>query len=238
MKNNISRIALGVLSALLVIGAIVAGTSYAGSVVKKNKLIDPQTAEEFAILDAGVEADDISGIRSRLEYKNGQYKYNITFNMDNSEYKYEIRAKDGAVISKEIENNSIETAKDTTQPADQIDQQATIDTEAPADTFIETTEPAETPDDQPAAEKPAPQKSANQPEQGQPHSQISLDQAKKTALDHAGLSENEVKFSSAKLENDDGKNIYDIEFYKDNVEYEYEINAVTNEIIDSEIDYD
>ena len=229
MKNTnaISRITIGALSALLLIGAIAAGTVYAGSVVKKNDLIDEQTAEEFAILDAGVESDDISEIHTKLEYEHGQYEYDIKFYIDNTEYEYEIRAKDGAVISKEIESVGTNPAKDTAHPTDQIDQQTLADIEAPTVT-----------PDQAAAEEPASQKTANAPEQGQAQNQISLDQAKKTALDHAGLNENEVRFSSAKLENDDGKYEYDIEFYKDNVEYEYEINAVTGEIIDSEIDYD
>ena len=229
MKNTnaISRITIGALSALLLIGAIAAGTVYAGSVVKKNDLIDEQTAEEFAILDAGVESDDISEIHTKLEYEHGQYEYDIKFHIDNTEYEYEIRAKDGAVISKEIEKVGTNPAKDTAHPTDQIDQQTLADIEAPTVT-----------PDQAAAEEPASQKTANAPEQGQAQNQISLDQAKKTALDHAGLNENEVRFSSAKLENDDGKYEYDIEFYKDNVEYEYEINAVSGEIIDSEIDYD
>lgn len=227
MKNTISRITIGVLTALLLIGAIAAGTFFAGSVVKKNDLIDEQTAEEFAILDAGAEPDDITEIYSKLEYKNGQYKYDIKFCMNDNEYVYGIRAKDGAVISKEIENTGLNSAIDTAGSTDQIDQQAVADTEAPTET-----------PDQPAAQEADSPKSVNAPEQAQPNNHISLDQAKKTALDHAGLAENEVKFSSAKLENDDGNYKYDIEFYKDNVEYEYEINAVTGGIIDSEIDYD
>ncbi len=229
MKNTnaISRITIRALSALLLIGAIAAGTAYAGSVVKKNDLIDEQTAEEFAILDAGVESDDISEIHTKLEYEHSQYEYDIKFYIDNTEYEYEIRAKDGAVITKEIKNEGTTTSKDTAHSTDQIDQQAITDTSSPAEATEQT-----------VADEPTYPKDASRPEQGQPYNHISLDQAKKTALDHAGLNENEVRFSSAKLENDDGKYEYDIEFYKDNVEYEYEINAVTGEIIDSEIDYD
>ena len=128
MKNNISRIALGVLSALLVIGAIVAGTSYAGSVVKKNKLIDPQTAEEFAILDAGVESDDVSGISTRLGYYRGQYEYHITFCIDDIEYEYKIRGLDGSIISKELENEAIDIGKKTVRVHSVISRPGTIHT--------------------------------------------------------------------------------------------------------------
>ncbi len=67
---------------------------------------------------------------------------------------------------------------------------------------------------------------------------IGIDQAKAIALEHAGLSSSEVIFSKAKLDKDDGMMIYEIEFYKGMVEYEYEISATTGAVLefDSEID--
>lgn len=227
MKNTVSRITIGVLSALLLIGAIVAGTAYAGAIVKRNDLIDEQTAEEFAFLDAGVESDDISEIYTKLEYDHGQYEYDIKFNIGDVGYEYEIRARDGSVLSKEIENNAAESNKNISQPDDRVSQHEATDTDLPDQVLEQTTDkttdinPTET-----AASK------------TQQNNCISLDQAKKTALDHAGLTENEVKFSSAKLENDDGIYEYEIEFYQGQAEYEYEIDAVTGEIINSETDYD
>lgn len=61
---------------------------------------------------------------------------------------------------------------------------------------------------------------------------ISVDEAKNIALSHAGFSLSEVTFSKTKLERDDGIMIYEIEFYKGRVEYEYEINALTGDIIE------
>lgn len=227
MTNTISRITIGVLSALLLIGAIVAGTAYAGAVVKRNDLIDAQTAEDFAFLDAGVKSDDISEIYTELEFDRGQYEYDIKFNIGNFEYDYQIRAQDGSVLSKEIENNAAENDQKTSQPDDQVGQLEVTDTELQDQALDQTTDkPADIDLTETAASK------------TQQNNYITLDQAKKTALDHAGLSENEVKFSSAKLENDDGIYEYEIEFYKEPVEYEYEIDAVTGEIINSEADYD
>lgn len=71
---------------------------------------------------------------------------------------------------------------------------------------------------------------------------IGVERAKQIALDDAGFSENEVIFSTAKFEKDDDDDDeapeYEIEFFKDNVEYEYDIDALTGKILDfsSEID--
>ena len=73
---------------------------------------------------------------------------------------------------------------------------------------------------------------------------IGVERAKQIALDDAGFSENEVIFSTAKFEKDDDDDDeapeYEIEFFKGNVEYEYDIDAMTGKILDfsSEIDDD
>lgn len=59
---------------------------------------------------------------------------------------------------------------------------------------------------------------------------ITLDRAKEIALKDAGLTITGVTFTEEKLDVDDGISVYDIDFYVDNVEYEYEINAVTGAI--------
>ncbi len=62
---------------------------------------------------------------------------------------------------------------------------------------------------------------------------IGVEKAKGIALKSAGLSENAVVFEKAKLEKEDGKLIYDIEFYvKGRAEYEYEIDAVSGAILE------
>ena len=62
-------------------------------------------------------------------------------------------------------------------------------------------------------------------------SEISVDQAKYIAASHAGFPVSDVDFSKVKLEKDDGMVIYEIEFYRNGIEYECEINAITGEIL-------
>lgn len=66
--------------------------------------------------------------------------------------------------------------------------------------------------------------------------QITLDKAKETALTDAGLSDSEVTFTKAKSDWDDGISVYDIEFYTENTEYEYEINASTGAIHEKSVE--
>lgn len=60
---------------------------------------------------------------------------------------------------------------------------------------------------------------------------ISLDEAKKIAFDHAGVQEADIDLRQAHNEMDDGRNIYEIEFYYNNQEYDYKIDANSGEII-------
>ena len=65
---------------------------------------------------------------------------------------------------------------------------------------------------------------------------ISLDKAKEVALSHAGLSADQVTFVQANMDFDDGIQKYDIKFYCNGQEYDYEINSSNGQII--QFDYD
>ncbi|MCI8360049.1 MAG: hypothetical protein HFE86_01770, partial [Clostridiales bacterium] len=67
---------------------------------------------------------------------------------------------------------------------------------------------------------------------------IGIDQAKAIAAGHAGFSLPAVAFSKIELEHDDGSVLYEIGFYKNGIEYEYEIHAVTGEILEYNWDAD
>ena len=67
---------------------------------------------------------------------------------------------------------------------------------------------------------------------------IGVDRAKSIALGHAGVSGSSVSFSKAKLDDDDGRGVYEIEFYVGNTEYDYKIDAYSGGIIVYDIDRD
>lgn len=67
---------------------------------------------------------------------------------------------------------------------------------------------------------------------------LDVEEAKAVAVAHAGFSVQEVSFSKTKLEKEHRMLVYEIEFYKDGMEYEYEIDAETGEIIKYESEWD
>ena len=65
---------------------------------------------------------------------------------------------------------------------------------------------------------------------------ISVDKAKTVALKQAGLTPAMVTFGKAVLKKDDGKIIYEIEFFTSSHEYEYEIDAYSGAILSQDVD--
>ena len=65
---------------------------------------------------------------------------------------------------------------------------------------------------------------------------IGVEKAKSIALRDAGVSG--VRFTKAKVDYEDGVKVYDIEFRKGNVEYEYEIDAATGSVRERSVDID
>ena len=66
---------------------------------------------------------------------------------------------------------------------------------------------------------------------------IGEDAARQAALTHAGLAESDVTFIRSHLDWDDGRQVYDVEFYtSDYTEYDYEIDAATGDVLS--YDYD
>lgn len=60
---------------------------------------------------------------------------------------------------------------------------------------------------------------------------ISMETAKSIAMKDAGISGESVSYSSAKLDWDDGRQVYDVDFFSVGIEYEYEILASDGTIL-------
>ena len=105
------------------------------------------------------------------------------------------------------------------------DQQATATEEVQEDTAADTTQ----------AEPAADATQADAAAEG-----ISEQEAKEIALNHAGFKESDVEFTKVNKEMDDGVWQYEIEFVAGEMEYDYDINAETGDVMsfDSESVYD
>ena len=213
--RKISSMALAkTMAGLLLVSALGAGTAHAASTAAHNGLLDQQEAAEFAFMDADVKADEVTNLRTHLEKDDGVYVYDIEFYVGNIEYEYEIRAEDGVVLEKDKEDKS---------------RNVKTDSAADSDGWAPSEDTAADSDGRASSEDSSASSAAD-------NKYISVDRAKQIALQDAGLEEEEVIFTAAKFEDDDGRKEYDIEFYCGSLEYEYEIDAMTGRILDSDVE--
>ncbi len=60
---------------------------------------------------------------------------------------------------------------------------------------------------------------------------IGVERIREIVAEHAGLNYNDLKFSKTDLDVDHNIAVYEVEFYYNNLEYDYEVNALTGEIL-------
>jgi uncharacterized membrane protein YkoI len=73
---------------------------------------------------------------------------------------------------------------------------------------------------------------------GGANNHIGKEKAKSIALSDAGLSESRVTRMKVKLDRGHKRTVYEVEFNNGRMEYEYEIDAATGEILESDAEYD
>lgn len=65
---------------------------------------------------------------------------------------------------------------------------------------------------------------------------ISAEAAMERALAYAGITASQATFTKQKLTRDDGRQVYEVELYSGNVEYEFEIDAITGVVLEYSFD--
>ncbi len=192
--------------------------------IRNTPVIGVERAKEIALSKAALSAGEVVFSKAKLERDDGRQVYDIEFYVaGEAEYEYEIDALSGDVLeeSREERENGGYAGNPPSEGTTPVVSEAPETGKAglPEDPR-ETAAPAET------------QKTGDLlPEP------LSVDEAKAAALKKAGLSASDVVFSKAKLERDDGRLIYDVEFYvRGQSEYEYEIDAYEGTILEEEIE--
>ena len=74
-------------------------------------------------------------------------------------------------------------------------------------------------------------KSVTPNNQNSNNSKITVEKAKEISLKHANLKDNQVVFDKTEMDYDNGVQVYDIEFHYNNIEYNYERDANTGNIL-------
>lgn len=65
---------------------------------------------------------------------------------------------------------------------------------------------------------------------------VTIDAAKKIALKKAGLNEKDGKWKKEKKDRDNGRIVYELEFVSGKMEYEFEIDAKSGEVLEYDKD--
>ena len=63
---------------------------------------------------------------------------------------------------------------------------------------------------------------------------VTLEEAKQIALDHAGVAAEDAVFTKAHHDHEDGRVVADIEFYVGETEYDYDVDITTGEVVEYE----
>lgn len=66
---------------------------------------------------------------------------------------------------------------------------------------------------------------------------LTVDQAMQAALDFADVNDSEVTFTKAFKDYDDGREVYEIEFYANGTEYDMDVDVYTGRITDFNTEY-
>ena len=180
--------------------------------------IGESAAKEIAFTDAGISAEQVQYLSSKMDYDDGKAVYDVEFVVNGVEYDYEIDAVSGTILSVDQEADNYRAANQTagTQAASQTSGNA-----ASQKTTAQSNSTAQT---------------ANQGSTAQQNNYIGEQAAQDAALAHAGVSAQNVSFVRTKLDWDNGRWQYEVEFYDQGTEYDYSIDAVTGEVLG--YDYD
>lgn len=223
MKRTISLCAAAL--ALL----LFAGCTQAGS---QMGYVGAEAAKQKALEAASLTAAEVSFTSTDMNTRNGLDYYQICFQAGGQSYQYDVDALTGVVI------NAQGPAADAGQsePPQTTQTQETDAPSTPAPDPDPSSVPSPSPSPVPVVTQPP--ATGNPSTTGaQTRDYIGEAEAKRVALAHAGLTENQVSLIRVKLDFDDGRWMYDVEFFSSNrEEYDYEIDAYTGAVISYDFD--
>lgn len=166
-----------------------------------------EQAEEIALKHAGQEADAVTMVKQKRETEDGHLVYEVEFYTgDYRKYEYEIDGRSGELLAWDYDADSDFARSDAMRRA--------------GDTGTQPT----------AGQK---KDSGRQPMK---EGDIGREAAKAAALKTAGLKENQVTWGRLYKEYDDGRLIYKGKFFHDQMEYEFEVDAVSGSILDWDVE--
>lgn len=182
---------------------------------KQLEYIGAPKARSLALEASGVTASQAEFTSVDMSQQNGQDYYEVEFTAFGEDYSYDIDALTGVIIDADLPAAGTQGGK-----------------EAPDKTALDKT----------ALDKKAPDKTAADAgqtgkQQQEQTGMITEQEAKTRVLAHAGLTQEEVTFRNCRLEYEDGRKVYEAEFFtSDGSEYDYEIDASDGNVVKYDFD--
>lgn len=100
MKKSIKIFIICVLVAALAASAV---TYLIYQTREDELLIGEERARQVALNDAGLAANQVSGMKTGLKFSGGAWYYDVKFHTIAIEYEYEIEAYSGAILEKDMD---------------------------------------------------------------------------------------------------------------------------------------
>ena len=170
---------------------------------EQTQLISIDAAQTAALKQANIEAENADISSTTIDEVAGVTCYKVEFTSGDYTYAYSINAENGEVLEASYRDKNAAPA-DSTQP----------DTTASG----ATTTPAQT----------TPSMNTNTSTGA-----VNEAKAQEIALAHAGVKAADATITKSKLDYDDGRQVYEIEWYANGAKYDYEIAVATGEIVNS-----
>ena len=210
MKKNTTRIsplskkALGAAAALLLSASLLTACQ-SQPAASTADYIGIDAAKDAALKAAGVSADQAAFSSAGLDSRDGIFYYQVIFTENGVEREYDIDAVTGVVIEEKVLTPASEaesTAAQASTAAPDVQTQSALS-------------------GTPASENPSAAASA-----------VNEDSALSIALEHAGVTREQLVHSRVKPDRDDGLMIFEVEFITtDGVEYDYDISQADGTIL-------
>lgn len=200
---------LAVLAGALVLGALLAGCSSS---------ISQEEATTIALEHAGVAKEDAVSLSVQQEYEDGRDIFEVKFSTQDTEYSYDVAQKDGEIINYNYGKTGAALSGDdgSSQTGDgQAQEEQAVQEE------IDQT--------QSGIQQAQQEESAAQSQAQAVEDAIDEATAESIAMEHAGVTE--CSIHRVELDTEDGRQVYEVEFFAGNTEYDYTIDRETGEIL-------
>lgn len=175
--------------------------------------ISMDAAQSAALDAANIEAADANFSATTLDDVAGITCYKVDFSAGGYDYAYSINAESGEVLEASYHEQAGaaalpdgSTGTTTTQPSTTKPNVGAV-----------TTTPAQT----------------TTPNTGSATGAVDEARAQEIALAHAGIKAADATITKSKLDYDDGRQVYELEWYANGAKYDYEIAVATGKIVNS-----